>query len=81
MRQKQTDSVSSDEPFSVEGFVKKAVIAKAAQCSLRTIDNLQARGLIPFIKLSPRCVRYHLPSVLAALRRYETKEIGHERAA
>jgi hypothetical protein len=30
--------------------------------------------------LSPRCIRFHLPSVLAALRKFEIKEVRRERA-
>jgi hypothetical protein len=58
------------------GLVKKNAVARAASVSARTIDNLQRKKLIPYIKLSARCVRYHLPSVLAALRRFEIREVG-----
>ena len=57
-------------------LVDKKAVAQAASVSARTIDNLQRRKMIPFVKLSPRCVRYHLPSVIAALRKFEQKEAG-----
>jgi len=57
-------------------LVAKKAVARAASLSIRTIDNLQRRKLIPYIKLSARCVRYHLPSVLAALRKFEIREVG-----
>ena len=57
-------------------LVDKKAVAQAASVSARTIDNLQRRKMIPFVKLSPRCIRYHLPSVIAALRKFERKEAG-----
>jgi len=58
------------------GLVKKSVIARATSASVRTVENWQRQKKIPFVKLSPRCVRFHLPSVLAALRKFEIKEAG-----
>ena len=59
----------------VPALVTKPVVAKAASTSPRTIDNWMRQKRIPFIKLSPRCVRFHLPSVLAALRQFEVQAI------
>jgi hypothetical protein len=72
------DSVSTPKSVTddLAGLVKKKAVARAASLSPRTIDNLQRRKLIPYIRLSARCVRYHLPSVLAALRKFEVKEAG-----
>jgi hypothetical protein len=58
----------------VSGLVTKKVVAHAATVSTRTVDNWQRNRLIPFVRLSARCVRFHLPSVLAALRKMEVKE-------
>ena len=58
-------------------LVKKPVVAKAASVSNRSVDNWMREKRIPFVRLSPRCVRFHLPSVLAALRRFEIREVGH----
>jgi hypothetical protein len=58
------------------GLVNKRVVARAASVSLRSIDNLVARRVILVIRITPRCVRFHLPSVLAALRKYEIKEVN-----
>lgn len=58
------------------GLVKKRDVARAAKISVRTVDNLMRAKRIPVVRLSPRCVRFHLPSVLAALRRYEVREIA-----
>jgi hypothetical protein len=55
-------------------LLKRPQLARAINTSVRTVDNLQRLKKIPCIKISPRCVRFHLPSVLAALRKFEVKE-------
>ena len=55
-------------------LLKRPQLAKAINVSPRTVDNLQRRKVIPWVRISPRCVRFHLPSVLAALRKFEVKE-------
>ena len=50
-------------------------VARAINVSCRTISNWQSSGKIPFLKPSPRCVRFYLPDVLAALRRFTVKEV------
>ncbi len=59
----------------VQGLAKKAEVAKAAQVSQRTVEVWMSKKLIPWIAIGPRCVRFHIPSVLAALRRLEIKEV------
>lgn len=59
----------------VSGLVTKKVVAHAASVSTRCVELWLKRRLIPVVRLSPRCVRFHLPSVLAALRRLEVKEV------
>ena len=56
-------------------LLKRLQLAKAVNVSPRQIDNWQRSKKIPFLKLGPRCVRFHLPSVLAALQRYTIKEV------
>jgi hypothetical protein len=66
-------------PASVDddlALLKRPQLARAINVSARTVDNWQKQKRIPFLKLSARCVRYHLPSVLAALRKFEVKEAG-----
>jgi len=63
-------------PGDYIGLVNKRVIAQATSASVRTIDNWQRQKKIPFIRISARCVRFHLPSVLAALRKFEVREAG-----
>ena len=57
-------------------LLKRAQLARAINVSARTVDNWQKQKRIPFLKLSARRVRYHLPSVLAALRKFEIREVG-----
>ena len=57
-------------------LLKRPQLARAMSVSTRTLDNWQKQKRIPFLKLSARCVRYHLPSVLAALRKFEVREAG-----
>ena len=60
-------------------LVKKTVVANALSVSCRSIENWMRDKRIPFIRLSDRCVRFHLPSVLAALGKFEVKEIQRPR--
>ena len=63
---------AADDP----ALLKRPQLARAINVSVRTVDNWQKQKRIPYLKLSARCVRYHLPSVLAALRRFEIREAG-----
>ena len=49
--------------------------AQAAKVSVRTIENLAKKKKIPVIRISARCVRFSIPSVLAALRRFEVQAV------
>jgi len=71
MSKQESNSTFPADP----GLVKKPVVARAASTSIRTIDNLVRQRKIPIIRISKRCVRFHLPSVLAALK-FEVKEAG-----
>ena len=73
MNEKENNNSQSNDE---QGLVNKRVVARAASVSLRSIDNLVARRVIPVIRITPRCVRFHLPSVLGALRKYEIKEVN-----
>ena len=58
------------------GLVNKRTLARAVSASTRSIDNWIREHKIPVVRISKRCVRFHLPSVLAALRKFEVKEAG-----
>jgi hypothetical protein len=51
-------------------------LAKRLSLSPRSIDNLQRAKKISYIRLSARCIRFHLPTVLKALRHFEVQEAG-----
>ncbi len=72
MSRKENNSPSHDEP----GLVSKRVVARAASASTRSVDNWIREKKIPVIRITKRCVRFHLPSVLAALRKLEVKEVS-----
>jgi hypothetical protein len=72
MSTKETNTPVAEET----GLVRKPVVARAASTSVRTIDNLVKLRKIPIVRISKRCVRFHLPSVLAALRKLEVKEVN-----
>jgi hypothetical protein len=77
---KNTHDALVSAPESAEddstGLVRKDAVARAAKVCSRTIDNLQRKKMIPYIKLSARCIRYHIPSVLRALKKFEVKEVS-----
>jgi hypothetical protein len=54
-------------------FVTKAQLARTLCVCPRTIDNWVQQKRIPSIPISPRCRRFHVASVMAALRRLETE--------
>jgi hypothetical protein len=76
MRKKHTktngDSISDESPEPA--LLKRQQLARAINASPRNVDNWQRERKIPFIRIGPRCVRFHLASVLAALRKFEVKE-------
>jgi len=47
--------------------------------SLKTIERWTSRRMIPFLRLSPRLIKYDLARVRAALEKYEVKEAGVRR--
>ena len=54
----------------------KREVAREYGVSLRTVDTWIAQKKIPFMKLSPRLVRFDLDAVERALARYTVKEIS-----
>jgi len=69
------NGVSVTHQIETLGLVTKTTVAKAVSVSNRCVEMWMQRRLIPVVRLSPRCVRFHLPSVLAALRRLEVKAV------
>ena len=57
-------------------LLKREQLALAISVSPRSVDNSTKDRRISCIKISTRCVRFHLLSVLAALRKFEVREFG-----
>jgi len=57
------------------GLVRKRDVARAASVSPRCVENWMRAKVIPFVRISRRCVRFDLSRVLAALRKFEVREI------
>jgi hypothetical protein len=72
MSKQESNSTSGDDA----GLVNKRVVAQITSASTRSVDNWIRERKIPVVRISKRCVRFHLPSVLAALRKFEVKEAG-----
>ena len=56
-------------------LLTKKELSAALPMPTRTIEKLQAHGVIPVLCITSRMVRYELPAVLKALRRYQTATI------
>jgi hypothetical protein len=65
-----TESAAKDS-----GLVNKRTVAKAAAVSTRTVENWTRQKMIPVVRLGKRCVRFHLASVITALRKMEIQEV------
>ena len=60
-------------------YETKSQVARRLGVSQRTIDNLMARRLLPFVKLSPKIIRFPRVEVDNYLRRHLTiKARGQE---
>jgi excisionase family DNA binding protein len=59
-----------------EILLDKEQIAARLGIKKRGVECLVAARKIPVIRISGRCVRFSWPRVLAALAKFEVKEIG-----
>jgi len=72
-----TSSLRPEQKFSVAWvLLTKTQLAERLRVSTRTIDNMMAQRIIPYIRASKRSVRFHLPRVLAALEKREVHEVS-----
>jgi DNA-binding transcriptional MerR regulator len=44
-------------------------LAEALGCTIRTVANYERKGMIPFIRIGARTVRYDVDDVIAYLKR------------
>jgi excisionase family DNA binding protein len=67
------------EPFTLPsddlGLGTKGDVAKLCRVSNRTVEQWVREKRIPFIRLGHRSLRFDLPAVMAAVRRWSTQEI------
>jgi hypothetical protein len=64
------------EESSDVGLLTRKQLAQHLRVSCRSVDNMQARRQIPFLRLSRRCIRFDLQAVRRALVKFEIKEAG-----
>lgn len=48
-------------------FITKRDVAQLLGCSVRTVENLMAKGRLPVLRLSARLVRFPRTAILATL--------------
>jgi excisionase family DNA binding protein len=66
--------MNQEFPESTPALLTRARLAKRLNVSVRTLDKWIGQKRIPVMKFSPRCYRFSLPAVLAALDRYTIRE-------
>jgi hypothetical protein len=54
-------------------LLDRADLAKALSLRERDVDDLRQKGVIPFVRIPPRRIRYSLRHVVDALFRFEVK--------
>jgi len=59
-------------------LVTKEQLAKLLGLKRRGVECLVAKRKIPVIRLSKRCVRFRVSSVMRAIQRFEQAEVGRE---
>ena len=65
-----TKIAGSDAGDPISNLVTKRIVASAAGVSVRTVDSWVRSKRISSIKLSARCIRFDLSTVLRELRRF-----------
>jgi hypothetical protein len=71
--QTQPRSRQGSDGLSDLALLTKRQLSRQLSVSPRTVDNWQAQKRIPYLRISPRLVRFDLRRVLAALCKYEIK--------
>jgi len=73
---KPNETLKNQTNTAAAGIVTKLELARELRVSSRTIENMMAQRIIPFIRATKRSVRFHLPRVLVALEKREVKEVA-----
>ena len=48
-------------------YLNKRQVARLLGLSVRTIESLMSRGILPYLKLSERCIRFYHDDITAAM--------------
>lgn len=75
MNDKTTNDSRGRATDAVRGLLRRREIASKCGVSPRTIDDWQKKGVIPFLRLGKRCIRFDLSRVLKALDRFTVQEV------
>lgn len=57
-------------------LIKSATVGRALSVTGRYVLQLEEAGIIPSVRFGKRCVRFHLPSVLAAIGAHQEARTG-----
>ena len=79
MPNEECDALGPSSPVPPKRLLSKAELSQQLGVGVRTIESWMAQRRIPFLRLSARLVKFDLDNVVAALSRYEVKELGRER--
>jgi hypothetical protein len=60
----------------MEKLVTGRHVARVKGVKVRTVKTLREKGLIPFVMLGPKTIRYRLSAVEAALAKLEVKAVS-----
>jgi hypothetical protein len=58
-----------------EGLITKQQLAPRLELTVRGVDCLRKSGKIPWLQISPKCVRFDWAKVKAALSAFEVKAV------
>ena len=67
MRGMSKEHVERQLERAIDGLLTKRGLAPKLQISTRTLDDWMRRGLVPFIKIGGKTVRFRLADVLEKL--------------
>jgi predicted site-specific integrase-resolvase len=51
-------------------------VAELYQVTIRTVANWRNSGVIPFVRINARCIRYDLAAVVSALERRNPRKLN-----
>jgi excisionase family DNA binding protein len=64
-----------NHPSGKTGLLTKEELAQEWNCSIRYIEQLMSRHMIPYIKLGPRFVRFRRSAIEQAAAKLETASV------